>query len=68
MRRALREVRLEGVMSTRDLHLRLLDEPRFREAAFDTGFLEGWLASSSPGEAAPAQPAVGAVAASGGAR
>ncbi len=68
MRRALREVRLEGVMSTRDLHLRLLDEPRFREAAFDTGFLEGWLASSSPGEAAPAQPAVDAVAASGGAR
>lgn len=51
MRRALRELRVEGVRSTRDLHLRLLDEPRFREAAFDTGFLEGWLASTatSPG-------------------
>jgi acetyl-CoA carboxylase biotin carboxylase subunit len=44
MRRALKELRVEGVHTTRALHLRLLDEPRFEMAQFDTNFLEGWLA------------------------
>ena len=44
MRRALNELRVEGVHTTRALHLRLMDEPRFELAQFDTNFLEGWLA------------------------
>jgi len=52
MKRALRELRLEGVKSTRDLHLRLMDDACFRDASFDTNFLEGWLA-----QAVPSQPA-----------
>ena len=44
MRRALNELRVEGVHTTRALHLRLMDEPRFEMAQFDTNFLEGWLA------------------------
>jgi acetyl-CoA carboxylase biotin carboxylase subunit len=44
MRRALKELRVEGVHTTRALHLRLLDEPRFEMAQFDTNFLDGWLA------------------------
>jgi acetyl-CoA carboxylase biotin carboxylase subunit len=52
MKRALRELRLEGVKSTRDLHLRLMDDAHFRDASFDTNFLEGWLA-----QAVPSQPA-----------
>jgi acetyl-CoA carboxylase biotin carboxylase subunit len=44
MRRALNELRVEGVHTTRALHRRLMDEPRFELAQFDTNFLEGWLA------------------------
>jgi acetyl-CoA carboxylase biotin carboxylase subunit len=44
MRRALNELRVEGVHTTRALHLRLMHEPRFETAQFDTNFLEGWLA------------------------
>jgi acetyl-CoA carboxylase biotin carboxylase subunit len=44
MRRALNELRVEGIHTTRALHLRLMDEPRFKQAQFDTNFLEGWLA------------------------
>jgi acetyl-CoA carboxylase, biotin carboxylase subunit len=47
MRRALRELRIEGVKTTRSLQLQLMDEPRFQAAQFDTGFLEGWLAAPS---------------------
>jgi acetyl-CoA carboxylase biotin carboxylase subunit len=43
MRRALKELRVEGVHTTRALHLKLMDEPRFARAQFDTNFLEGWL-------------------------
>jgi len=46
MRRALNELRVEGVKTTRALHLALMDEPRFHTAQFDTNFLEGWLAAS----------------------
>jgi acetyl-CoA carboxylase biotin carboxylase subunit len=45
MRRALSELRVDGVKTTRSLHLKLMDEPRFHTAQFDTGFLEGWLAT-----------------------
>jgi len=44
MRRGLRELQVEGVKTTRALHLALMDEPRFHAAQFDTNFLEGWLA------------------------
>ena len=45
MRRALNELHLEGVKTTRPLHLELMDEPWFSAAQFDTGSLEGWLAA-----------------------
>ena len=45
MRRALKELRVEGVNTTRALHLRIMDEPWFGAAQFDTNFLEGWLAA-----------------------
>ena len=44
MRRALGELHIEGVKTTRGLHLMLMDEPRFQSADFDTNALEGWLA------------------------
>ena len=44
MRRALNELHLEGVKTTRALHLELMDEPWFSAAQFDTSSLEGWLA------------------------
>jgi acetyl-CoA carboxylase biotin carboxylase subunit len=44
MRRALNELKVEGVKTTRALHIALMDEPRFHAAQFDTNFLEGWLA------------------------
>jgi len=45
MRRALKELRVEGIKTTRALHLRIMDEPWFGAAQFDTNFLEGWLAA-----------------------
>jgi acetyl-CoA carboxylase biotin carboxylase subunit len=48
MRRALSELHVEGVKTTRSLHLALMDEPRFQTAQFDTNFLEGWLAAARP--------------------
>lgn len=45
MRRALNELNIEGVKTTRGLHLSLMDEPSFHSASFHTSFLEGWLAS-----------------------
>jgi len=45
MRGALDELRVEGVRTTRSLHQRLMNEPRFHAADFDTNFLEGWLAA-----------------------
>ena len=52
MKRALRELRLEGVKNTRDLHLRLMDEPQFLAADFHTNSLEGWLATGAPSQPA----------------
>ncbi len=54
MRRALGELRIEGVKTTRGLHLTLMDEPRFQAGDFDTNALEGWLAA----RAAPAPASV----------
>ena len=48
MRRALNELQVEGIKTTRALHLRLMDEPRFESAQFDTNFLEGWLTAIRP--------------------
>jgi len=48
MRRALNELHVDGVKTTRALHLRLMDEPRFKAAQFDTTFLEGWLSAILP--------------------
>jgi len=39
---------VDGVKTTRALHLRLMDEPRFKAAQFDTTFLEGWLSAILP--------------------
>ena len=52
MRRALGELHIEGIKTTRGLHLTLMDEPRFQCADFDTNSLEGWLAARAA--AAPA--------------
>ena len=48
MRRALNELHIEGVKTTRALHLMLMEEARFHAADFDTNFLEGWLAARLP--------------------
>jgi len=45
MRRALGELHIEGIKTTRGLHLSLMDEPRFQAADFDTNALESWLAA-----------------------
>ncbi len=45
MRRALNELHLEGVKTTRALHLELMDEPWFSAAQFDTNSLEAWLSA-----------------------
>jgi acetyl-CoA carboxylase biotin carboxylase subunit len=39
-RRALRELRIEGIKTTIPLHLRLLEDERVRSGAFHTGYLE----------------------------
>jgi len=48
MRRALKELRIEGVSTTRALHLTLLEDARFHAADFDTNSLERWLAVRPP--------------------
>jgi acetyl-CoA carboxylase biotin carboxylase subunit len=39
-RRALRELRIEGIKTTTPLHLRLLEDERVRSGAFHTRYLE----------------------------
>lgn len=41
---ALEELRIEGVRTTKDVHLRLLRESVFREGPVTTAWLEGFLA------------------------
>ena len=43
LKRALSELRIEGVVTTAALHQRLCDEPDVLAAQYDTGFLEAWL-------------------------
>jgi acetyl-CoA carboxylase biotin carboxylase subunit len=50
-RRALQELRLEGVKTTAPLHLRLLDDDRVRRGDVHTGYLEELLASTAPAPA-----------------
>jgi acetyl-CoA carboxylase biotin carboxylase subunit len=40
MRRALTELQVEGVKSTRSLHLALLDDPAVVAGDYETGYLE----------------------------
>ncbi len=53
MRRALGELRIEGIKTTRGLHLTLMDEPRFQSADFHTNALESWLAARAAPAPAP---------------
>jgi acetyl-CoA carboxylase biotin carboxylase subunit len=46
-RRALQELRLEGVKTTVPLHLRLLDDDRVRRGDIHTGYLEELLDSEA---------------------
>jgi len=45
MRRALGELKVDGVHTTIPLHLALCDDPEVRKASYHTAFLEGWLAA-----------------------
>ncbi len=47
--RALDEFRLEGFTTTASLHRRLIEDVDVKAGAFDTGFLERWLASPASG-------------------
>ncbi len=53
MQRALRELRIVGVESSREFHLRVLEAPEFRSGAFDIQWLERRLPEFA-GAAAPA--------------
>jgi acetyl-CoA carboxylase biotin carboxylase subunit len=43
LRRALEEYVIGGIDTTIPLHQRLLDDPDFRQGAYDIGWLERWL-------------------------
>ncbi len=43
LKRALAELRVEGVKTTAPLHLALADDPQVQAAKFHTRWLEGWL-------------------------
>lgn len=45
--RALDELRIEGVTTTRDLHRLLAAAPQVQNADFHTGFIESWLPNQS---------------------
>jgi acetyl-CoA carboxylase biotin carboxylase subunit len=44
MRRALSEMRIEGIKTTIPLNQRLLASPSFQRGEFDTGFVERFIA------------------------
>ncbi|MFV0282231.1 MAG: acetyl-CoA carboxylase biotin carboxylase subunit [Castellaniella sp.] len=46
MRRALQELKVEGIQTTIPLHQALCDDARVGSADFNTGFLETWLAEN----------------------
>ncbi|MGJ7524136.1 acetyl-CoA carboxylase biotin carboxylase subunit [Variovorax sp. GB1P17] len=53
MRRALGELKVEGIHTTIPLHRALCDDADVAKAAFHTGFLETWLAANPLADAAP---------------
>jgi acetyl-CoA carboxylase biotin carboxylase subunit len=53
MRRALGELKVEGIHTTIPLHRALCDDADVAKAAFHTGFLETWLAANPLPDAAP---------------
>ncbi|WP_431511525.1 acetyl-CoA carboxylase biotin carboxylase subunit [Variovorax sp. DAIF25] len=57
MRRALGELRVEGIHTTIPLHRALCDDAEVAAAAFHTGFLEQWLAAHPLAEPAAPVPA-----------
>jgi acetyl-CoA carboxylase biotin carboxylase subunit len=51
MRRALGELKVEGIQTTIPMHLALCGDVDVDQAAFHTGFLETWLAANPVAEA-----------------
>jgi acetyl-CoA carboxylase biotin carboxylase subunit len=45
--RALRELEIDGVRTTRPLHLALAGDPSVQKADFHTRWLEGWLENNA---------------------
>ena len=54
MRRALEAMVVEGVKTTIPLHLKIMDDPRFRAGDFSTKFMEEFLAANGARGHAPA--------------
>jgi acetyl-CoA carboxylase biotin carboxylase subunit len=63
MEGALRELRIAGVDTSRELHLRVLQDPEFRRGDFDVQWLEKRLPSLIEAPASPAHRRVAAIAA-----
>jgi acetyl-CoA carboxylase biotin carboxylase subunit len=47
MRRALRELRIEGIHTTAPIHLRIMDDPQFAAGDVDTTYVERALLNKS---------------------
>ena len=48
MRRALEAMVIEGIKTTIPLHLKIMDDPKFRSGEISTSFMEYFLAKNSP--------------------
>jgi len=46
MKRALEVMVIEGIKTTIPLHLKIMDDPRFRAGDFSTSFMEDFLAAN----------------------
>jgi acetyl-CoA carboxylase, biotin carboxylase subunit len=55
MKRALEVMVIEGIKTTIPLHLKIMDDPKFRAGDISTGFMEEFLASEGERGAASAQ-------------
>jgi len=53
MQRALSEYRVEGIQTNISFFRQVLNSPEFREAKFDTSFIDRWLESRTPPAAPP---------------
>jgi acetyl-CoA carboxylase biotin carboxylase subunit len=47
MKRALEAMVIEGIKTTIPLHLKIMDDPKFRSGQFSTRFMEDFLAQNS---------------------